>query len=382
MELRLLRAALARRRGPVLLAVVAVAIGASVAAALLHVSGDVERQLTRELRALGPNLVVAPREPLDARGGETPAAARPASFLDAAAAESALAAAGIRGAPLLHVAARAGDQPVRVIGADLGRLRALHPSWHVEPDPAPAGPESAATTAWIGVRLARRLGAGPGDTLAVAFPAGAARLAIGARVEAGGAEDEALWMPLAAAQRLAARPGQASVIEARVDGGIARALEVERRLEAGGALDAVPLLALSATEARLLERMRRLMALVTLAALAAAALAAFGTLTDLALERRREIALMKALGAGRRDVVRQFAAEAVAIGFAGGAAGWAFGTVMAGVIGRQVFHSAVAMRWEVPPLVLALSLGVALLASLGPIRLALAVEPAVALKGD
>ena len=128
--------------------------------------------------------------------------------------------------------------------------------------------------------------------------------------------------------------------------------------------------------------MRRLMTLVTAAALAAAALCAFGTLMDLALERRREIALLRALGAAPRDVVRLLGAEAAVIGFLGGLAGWAIGLFFAGLIGRQVFHSIVAPRWDVVPVVLAMALAVAGLASIGPIRSALATDPAVALKGD
>ena len=58
MEARLLRGALWRKRGTAGLAVLAVAIGASVASALLHVQGDVSRKLTRELRSLGPNLLL------------------------------------------------------------------------------------------------------------------------------------------------------------------------------------------------------------------------------------------------------------------------------------------------------------------------------------
>jgi putative ABC transport system permease protein len=128
--------------------------------------------------------------------------------------------------------------------------------------------------------------------------------------------------------------------------------------------------------------MRRLMTLVTVAALLAAGLCTFGTLTDLALERRRDIALMKALGAGPRDVVRQLVGESLAIGLAGGVAGWLLGVLFAEVIGRRVFLSTIAIGWEVPPVVIGLSLLTAALAGLGPIRLALAVEPGPALKGD
>ena len=128
--------------------------------------------------------------------------------------------------------------------------------------------------------------------------------------------------------------------------------------------------------------MQRLMTLVTLAALLAAGLCAFGTLADRVLEERRDFALMKALGAGRRRIIRQFTAEAVAIGLAGGIGGWLFGLGMAQVIGREVFHSLIHMRWDVLLIVLALSLGVALASSVVPVRMALAVEPAVALKGE
>jgi hypothetical protein len=47
-----------------------------------------------------------------------------------------------------------------------------------------------------------------------------------------------------------------------------------------------------------------------------------------------------------------------------------------------VFHSAVTLRADVPLIVMALALAVSALAGLGPIRLALGVEPAPVLKGD
>jgi putative ABC transport system permease protein len=235
----------------------------------------------------------------------------------------------------------------------------------------------------MGARLMTRLAVLEGDSLTVEF-AGGRRLTriVGARLEAGGGDDEAWWIPLGEAQELAGLPGEVSLVEARIEGGPQAAARAVAALEQGGGVRALVLHALSATEAGLLVRMRRLMALVTAAALVAAGLCAFGTLTDLALERRREIALMKALGASARDIVRQFAAESLVIGLAGGVSGWLIGLFFAEVIGRSVFHSAIAVHWNVPPLVLALALAVAGVAGLGPIRLALAVQPAAVLKGE
>ncbi len=370
-EARLLRAALGRRRGTVTLAVLAVAIGASVASALLHVSGDIGRKVTHDLRSLGPNLLVVPATASDGAEGQ---------FINEASLRARLAAAGIEGVPLLYAVAHLDGRPVPVVGADLAAARRLHPAWRITGGMGAADPD----VSMLGSRLMDRLGAVPGTVLTLGPPQGggdSVTIAVGARLEAGGADDEAFWIPLATAQAVSGLSGRVSLAQARIERADSAAPAVAV-LEQGGELRTLLLHALSATEGRLLERMRRLMTLVTVAALVAAGLAAFGTLTDLALERRREIALMKALGATRRDVVRLFAAESMVIGALGGVSGWLLGAGFAQIIGWQVFHSAVALRWEVPLIVLGLSMGVAFIAGLGPIRLALAVEPAPVLKGD
>ena len=363
-------AALWRQRGSVALAVMAVAIGASVAAALMHLSSDIGRKLTHELRALGPNLLLVP-------GESAPGSAAAPAFLDAAEADRRLAQARVSGACLLYVAANAEAGlhrlQIPVIGAPLERLRALHPAWRDSPGTAGA---------MIGARLAERLGAGAARG-PIALRCGTRTLVVPAvgRLQAGSADDDALWIPLEDAQRLAGLPGRASLAQARADDPQA-AQRAATVLERGGGMHALVLHALSETEAVLLARMRRLMTLVTAAALLAAGLCAFGTLTDLALERRRDIALLKSLGASRGDVVRLFVSESLAIGLLGGFAGWVIGVAFAELIGGTVFHAGVALRPDVPALVIGLSVAVASLAGLGPIGLALAIEPAAALKGD
>ena len=56
--LSILRGSLLMRRGRVALAVLAIAIGTSVAAALLLVSRDVGAKVEKELRAYGPNAML------------------------------------------------------------------------------------------------------------------------------------------------------------------------------------------------------------------------------------------------------------------------------------------------------------------------------------
>ena len=363
MEARLLWASLWQRRGTASLAAMAVAIGASVAAALLHVSGDVDAKLTRELRSLGPNLVLAPTD----AGGRT--------YLEEADVRGRLAAAGVSGVPVLYASAFIERHAVPVAGADMAGLATLHPSWKRSGAPG---------SAQLGARLARRLGLAPGDRVTLASPDRGREIAVTIRgtFESGGADDEALWLSLDQAQGLSGLPGLVSLAQARVDGGPERVERVAAALRRGGGMSALPLHALSATEQGLLDRMRRLMLLVTLAALVAGALSAYGTLTDLALERRREIAVLKAVGAPRRRIVGRFLAESAAIGLAGGVLGWVIGAAFALFIGRLVFHATLVLEPGVPPKVMGLALLTALVAAAGPIRLALAVEPARALRED
>jgi putative ABC transport system permease protein len=374
--LRVLRGALSRGRGLVAVAVLAVAIGASVASALLHLSSDVGRKVGEELAAFGPNLVLAPRGEWDEPAPASPARAEdvvPDGFLGERDLAPLAAEPSVTWAPLLYVLGNTQGRTLRIVGSDAERLRALHPSWN-----APAG------RVWAGQALAKRLGIAAGTTLHVSVGDGdrAASWKVDGVLRAGGAEDEALWVPLADAQTLAGTPGLISAAHARVPGEPGQVETFARRFDASPRARATVRRALSATEGLLLGQMRQLMALVTVAALLAAVLCTFGTLSDLALERRREIALLKSLGAGWREVAQLFAAESVIIGALGGVLGWGIGYFFAQVIGRQVFHSLVGLNAWIPPAVVGLGLLTSLVAGVGPARWAMRLEPARVLKGE
>src|SRR5262245_49509674 len=107
LQLRPLRAALWRQRGTAVIAVPAGAIGGSVACALLQVSHDVSRQLSHELRALGPTLIVVP----DAEGVDA------AGWLDEREARYRGGRTGVHGAALLLVSASHQGRPLAIVGA-------------------------------------------------------------------------------------------------------------------------------------------------------------------------------------------------------------------------------------------------------------------------
>lgn len=78
-----------------------------------------------------------------------------------------------------------------------------------------------------------------------------------------------------------------------------------------------------------------------LIAMLVASLGAFNTLTVSLLERTREIGIMKALGASRRDVYRIFLAEAFIIGLSGGILGILVGFTLGEIINLAINRLAV-----------------------------------------
>jgi putative ABC transport system permease protein len=105
-------------------------------------------------------------------------------------------------------------------------------------------------------------------------------------------------------------------------------------------------------------------------------------LTGWVFDRRRDFAIMKALGASERLISGFFAAEAAALGAVGALFGFVIGIGIAAWIGRVNFNAVVVPRLSVLPIVLAGSIAVALLSAIVPMSLLRRVQPAIILKGE
>ena len=101
----------------------------------------------------------------------------------------------------------------------------------------------------------------------------------------------------------------------------------------------------------------------------------------LAMERRADVGLMKALGGSIARIVGLFLAEVGALGAAGGIIGWVFGVALSHWMGQRVFGTNISARWEIFPLTILLMTLVAL-AGASPLRLLGNVKPAVILRGE
>ena len=135
-------------------------------------------------------------------------------------------------------------------------------------------------------------------------------------------------------------------------------------------------------EGRILTRVRTLLWLVTFAALLAAALAVGASSAASVIERRTEIGLMKALGAGSGMVGVLLAAEQLLLAVAGGAAGYALGIFLARLVGEKIFGAAPQPSLLVLVVIVGLAAAVTLAGSAIPLRRAARYEPAPILRGE
>ena len=100
------------------------------------------------------------------------------------------------------------------------------------------------------------------------------------------------------------------------------------------------------------------------------------------ISRQKEIGLMKSIGAENKRIASLFFMESVIIGTVGGLMGFFVGYLLAQLVGLSVFDTSVEMHLIVLPVVLAISIGVSLAASIFPVRRAVMIEPVIVLRGE
>ncbi|MBI3664491.1 MAG: ABC transporter permease [Acidobacteria bacterium] len=373
---RLLWQLLRASRSRLAVALVAVAAGAAVCSALINLHLDAERKLTREFRTLGANVVVAPSRSAGS-GGEAPLLGAGVLEKIAAARASEVVAA----APYLYIVARAAnDRSLILAGTWLDEVRRMSSWWKLQGDWISSRDDL--TRCLVGRAVAKQFSLVPGSELLLRYAGRSVRLVVAGVVSAGGTEDNQVFVNLPVAQQLAGLESRFGVVQLSVTGSAAQVEQVARGLAVAlPGLNVRPIRQIAEAEGQLLSRIRVLILATVVLILALTALCVLATMAALALERRRDVGLMKALGGSMNRVVRLFLTEAAILGVAGGTLGWVGGVFLSGWIGRSVFGSAISPRPEVLPLTVALMFGVALAGAL-PLRLLGQVRPAVILRGE
>jgi len=362
MFVRMLLRAAVLRRGRAAAALFAMVVAAAVATAMLNLYVDVQAKLRREFRNYGANIILVGRD-----GASLPSDA-------VSQAESVVAGRGVV-APFALVVARTSDgQAIVVAGSDFERVRQLDRWWSVSNWPA------APKEALIGVRAVRVVSPN-NQPFDLSFQGRTIHLTPVGTVQTGSAEDSRIYLSLADFVSWAGV--QPSTVEVAATGTPEEIAAIMHQLEqAIPAAEVRPVRQIMEGEARVLGKTRATLLAATALIILTAALCVLSTLMGWVFDRRRDFAIMKALGASDRLLNGFFAAEAAALGAAGALIGFVLGIGIAAWIGRVNFHTPVMPRFSVLPFVLAGSIIVTLLAAILPISLLRRLQPAVILRGE
>jgi len=363
--------------GRLAVAILSLVSCAMVVSALLNLEFDIEHKLTQEFRMLGANILVSPRNAqISGSGTAEVMSENEVSAAIAASKEPAVVAA----APFLYVVANAEKTPVVVAGTKLEELSRLEPAWRIEGD-WKSSRESAASCL-VGRNVARQLRLVVGSPLRLTYLNTNAQFTVIGIVDAGGTEDNQVFVGLAEAQNLATLPGKISVVQLSVSGTSNSISQYAARLATALPVYEVrPIRQITEAEGGLLNRVRLLIVSMVVLILVLTALCVLGTMAALAMERRQDVGLMKALGGSIGRIVTLFMAEVGVLGAAGGFVGAILGVELSRWMGQRVFGTAISSRWEIFPLTIVLMVAVALAGAL-PLRLLGKVKPAVIFRGE
>jgi putative ABC transport system permease protein len=375
MFVRMLLRAAVLRRGRAASALFAMVVAAAVTTAMLNLYVDVQAKLQREFRNYGANIILV----------EKNGASLPPEALGRV--DSVLAGRGVA-APFGLIVARTSDgQPIVVAGADFDRVKQLNRWWSVSAWPSTSenphfsqNQGEVGHPSLVGVR-ALPLVSPKGQDFDLSFQGKTLHVSPSGTVQTGAAEDSRIYISLS--DFVSWTGVQPSTIQVAASGSPSEVTGVMNQLaQALPSADVRPVRQIVEGEARVLGKTRATLLAAAALIILTAALCVLSTLMGWVFDRRRDFAIMKALGASERLLNGFFAAEAAALGAAGAIIGFLLGIGIAAWIGRANFHATVVPRFGVLPVILVGSMVVTLLSAILPISLLRRVQPAVILRGE
>lgn len=409
--LRLWWRALSVKRPQAILALISLMVGAAVMSMLLNLYGGVRRKMTQEFRGYGANVILAPGSsssitpphPLDPSStGEGNGAW--GGTMDQGIVNSVHQLAGkdpgVTVLPVLYAVVRLERIPpdpilpdfvnVVAVGTDLQAMIRMNPGWR-ENKASVASGSSLQLPCVVGARVASRLRVAAGDTIHLGPLAssndGGAKPAVDCRLASvlrtGSSEEDQVFLPLDELQSFVGMPVRISLVELRLDGDT-REIEssIQKLSKALPGVDVRPIRQIVFSEGRVLGVIRWILLALTALILVIIVICLTATMTAIALERRKDIGVMKALGATDMKVMKLFLAEGASLGVTGGCLGFVLGSFWAFGLAHRLFGVTLNLIWWTLPLVCGLATLLALAAAVFLVGVVRATQPAVVLKGE
>src|SRR3984893_888794 len=373
---RIVRRLFAAQRGRLLVILLALGASAALTAALLNLQVDARDRLTKEFRVFGANIIVAPRD--------TKSSGASAVTLDQSVVEKVRQSLPSRASAdsyLYLVASVSAANSAQTVNAVIARKRTERIDQSALKS-AIATPRDNTNLCFVGFKAAQQLNLQPGASLTLKNDKREEVCTSEIADSRGDAQDSQIVVNLEAAQRLTSLPNKVSLIQLSVPGTPREIREYIAALSENiPNADVHGLRQFTDAEAKIYPRVSGLLPATTALVLALTGLCVMAAMTNVAMERKNDVGLMKAIGGATRRVLRLFLAEAALLGLAGGLVGAAAGLLLSIWLGKEVFGVAARPRLIVYPVAVALTIIVAI-AGAYPLRRLANICPASVFRGE
>lgn len=394
MYLRMVVSSLLRRRSRMLIALLAITIGATILSGLVTIYYDIPRQLGKEFRSYGANLALFPK-------GDAKIALAELEQIKTMIGEDKI----VGMAPYRYYTTRINEQPYILAGTDLQEAKKNSPFWYMEGEWIK---NEDVDKAIIGKEIAKTLNLTVGDTFTVkgvkyheqAIASSqdksseenkermvgdryfSKKLEVGGIVTTGGAEEEFIFLNINQLSEIIVAPPEADIVECSIELDAEELNALADTIGQGETILARPVRRVTQSQSVVLGKLKALVYLVTIVVLIITMISVSTTMMAMISERRKEIGLKKALGAENEIIIKEFLGEGAILGVLGGIFGVILGFYFAQQISLNVFGRAIYFQWGLIPVTILVSALITTLASILPVRKVLDIHPAIVLRGE
>lgn len=406
-----------RRRSRAVMAVIASLVGAATLFCLASVCIAVPQQMNEEMRAYGANLIVTPADATSKSEGISTATITNVTALVTAEHSA-------KSAAYRYESVRINSAPYMLAGVNPKAVQTLNRHWNVTGDWPSEG------NVMVGRDVADALGVHIGSRITIGYRASdnsAASSASGSSdsgesdnqtvgklgqtesqvkengrvssdimnnegtefrvagiVDTGGNEDSIVYSTTADVAKLAGSKRGADVVEYSVNamGDDLNAIVKTLNANPNTGVKAQTVTKITSSDTRIITMLQTLFWIVSLVVLVLTLVGVGTTISSIVSQRRNEIGLRKALGASSQAIGTEFYVESAIYGLIGGLFGTAIGYALARVLCVTVFERAIDFNWLLGLASLVLSMLIAVVASIPPVRRATRIDPAIVLREE
>ena len=362
------------------IALLAIAIGATILSGLVTIYIDVPRQMGAQFRNYGANMIFTGGQAgMTKEKVEEAISYIPSEML-------------VGAAPYRYDTVRINDRPVMAAATDMEQAKKTSPFWSVDGKWPGSGGEI-----MIGKNVAATYNLKPGKRMTCTYAPDTEEsdgqedvildnymdYTVVGILDTGGNEEDYVYMLTEDMEELTGEETVYDVCELSVSAQSGGLDDIAKSISDNvDGVSARLVKKVTQSETTVLSKLQALVLLVTIVVLALTMICVTTTMTAVVAERRKEIGLRKALGAGNASIVSEFMGEGLILGAVGGLLGAVLGFIFAQAVSMNVFNSSITLMPGLIPVTIAASVMITGIACMIPIKSATDVDPALVLKGE